>query len=92
MTKHEFHNPTLALVMEEVDRRLAHSLNAIYEIETLRSIIHDGLTGENDLWLKTQLLSSVDDVEYNLRQCLPPNYRKKDQYAEWEIELMREQQ
>jgi len=87
----EFNNPTIAMIAEEIDRRLAYGLNARCELDALRSLNQDSLTGESDLWLKTQLLSSVDDVEYNLRQSLPYEYKKRDQYAEWEIQLMREQ-
>lgn len=73
---HDFHSPTIALAMEEVDRRLAYSLNAMHAIDDLSSLIHDGLTGKNDLWLKMRLLDALAAVELNVRAALPPNYRR----------------
>jgi len=84
MTKHEYRGLTLAVAVEELDRRLAYSRNAMYAIDDLASLIHDGLTGKNDLWLKTQLLDALAGVELNVRATLP------DRYADWELELMEE--
>jgi hypothetical protein len=45
-------------------------LNALHDLEILRSTVHDGLTGQNDLFLKSSLIQDIDAVESNLRKAL----------------------
>ena len=49
----------------------AYVRNALYYLDALRSTVHDGLTGRNDLFLKMSLLQDIDASEANLRKALP---------------------
>lgn len=44
--------------------------NALVHLDMLRSTIHDGLTGRNDVMLKVSLLYDLDEAERNLRKAL----------------------
>lgn len=48
----------------------AYIVNAQIDLERLRSTIHDGLTGRNDLYLKVSLLQDLDAAEANLQRAL----------------------
>lgn len=54
---------------EERQAQQAYLANARHDSAQLRSLIHDGLTGHNDLWLKTQLLAALDAVDANLERA-----------------------
>lgn len=43
--------------------------NALHHLDLLRSTIHDGLTGKNDLYLKVSLLSDLDAAEASLQRA-----------------------
>lgn len=68
--RRSFYSTTIAAVVEQLDEREALLRNALKESDVLRSVIHDGLTGRNDVWLKTQLLNALDAVDDNVRKAL----------------------
>lgn len=43
--------------------------NALFHLDILRSTIHDGLTGKNDLFLKVSLLNDLDAVQSSLQKA-----------------------
>lgn len=65
-----FFSGTIAALSGELDAKQAYLRNALHDSADLRSLIHDGLTGKNDLWLKTQLLAALDAVDTNIRSAL----------------------
>jgi hypothetical protein len=52
------------------DETQAYAANARVELARVRSTVHDGLTGKNDLLLKVSLLQDVDAVDEILRKVL----------------------
>ena len=66
----KFFSSTIAALADELDTRQAFLRNALHDSADLRSLIHDGLTGTNDLWLKTQLLAALDAVDSNVRNAI----------------------
>ncbi len=59
-----------AYVEECVASSRAYVDNALFHLDVLRSTIHDGLSGKNDLMLKVSLLYDLDEAERNLRKAL----------------------
>lgn len=57
---------TIGIAAEDFDAKHAYLANALADAADLRSLIFDGLTGHNDLWLRTQLLNALDAVCDNL--------------------------
>ncbi len=44
--------------------------NALHNVDSMRSVIHDALTRKNDLMLKVSLLQDLDDIELMVRRAL----------------------
>lgn len=65
-----FFSGTIAALADNLDAQQAYLRNALHDSADLRSLIHDGLTGPNDLWLKTQLIAALDALDTNVRKAL----------------------
>ena len=53
-----------------IDDAKAYIADAQFHLRILRSTIHDGLTGKNDLYLKLTLLDDLDAAEAALGKAL----------------------
>jgi hypothetical protein len=48
----------------------AYVINALYELDTLESTVHDILTGRNDLFAKASLVGDIASIRTNLKRAL----------------------
>lgn len=48
----------------------AYLINALFQIDQLRSLVHDILTGRNDMFAKISLLDSIDFIERSVKAAL----------------------
>ena len=48
----------------------AYCRNGLHELEQVKSLVHDILTGPNDAWAKAQLLDAIAGVEANVKKAL----------------------
>lgn len=48
----------------------AYIANARHSLDELRSLVHDGFSSPNDLFLKVSLLQEIDAIDTNLRKAL----------------------
>lgn len=55
---------------EDLANANAYVVNALFHLRELRSLIHDGLTGKSDIFLKVSMLQDVDAIETNLVKAL----------------------
>lgn len=57
------------MTTDQLDRE-AYIANMRFHLDELRSLIHDGLTGKSDLFLKVSLLDSVAAVTNAIDKAL----------------------
>jgi hypothetical protein len=48
----------------------AYLVNALFEIEQLRSLVHDILTGRNNSFAKVSLLDGIDSIDRSVKAAL----------------------
>jgi hypothetical protein len=61
---------TEALFQAEYYESSAYVRNARHELAELRSTVNDILTGANDVYAKTSMLTIIDAADENLRKAL----------------------
>ena len=44
--------------------------NGMLELENVKSLVNDILTGPSDVWAKGQLLTAIADAEWNFRKAM----------------------
>ena len=48
----------------------AYIRNGMLELENVKSLVNDILTGPSDVWAKGQLLTAIADADWNFRKAM----------------------